>query len=146
MGGVDLNAHLGGPTSQQGHTHVTKPPAVPVLYFKRESDGEMLEVPPLLVNGVTLSVESCLSDAAEIAHKMPSGPAVLAKKRGHDTFLTVQRPGPGIPIVIADCKRYKIKDILDLEGVESDITIMVEWKKAVELTAIDRLSGVESLF
>eukprot|EP00978_Attheya_sp_CCMP212_P026855 scaffold89075_cov36-Attheya_sp.AAC.1 len=146
MGGVDLNAHLGSTTSQQGPTHITKPPAVPVLYFKRESDGEMLEVPPLLVNGVTLSVESCLSDAAEIAHKMSSGPAVLAKKRGHDTFLTIQRPGLGIPIVIADCKRYKIKDILDLEGVESDITIMVEWKKAVELTASDRLSGVESLF
>eukprot|EP00978_Attheya_sp_CCMP212_P031795 scaffold121519_cov29-Attheya_sp.AAC.1 len=83
MGGVDLNAHLGGPTSQQGPTHVTKPPAVPVLYFKRESDREMLEVPPLLVNGVTLSVESRLSDAAEIAHKMPSGPAVLLRDGRH---------------------------------------------------------------
>mmetsp|Transcript_10575 Transcript_10575/g.19259 ORF Transcript_10575/g.19259 Transcript_10575/m.19259 type:complete len:234 (-) Transcript_10575:25-726(-) len=146
-GMVDLNMHLGG-VSPEPVQLGTMPGSVPILYFKRKDDqNNILEVPPLLVNGVSLKVDSYLSEAAEMAHRMSSGSAVLAKKRDYDTFLTIEREsGPGIQILIDDSKKYKIKNILQLDGVESNVTIWVEWKKSVELTEQDRYNGIESLF
>eukprot|EP00978_Attheya_sp_CCMP212_P044805 scaffold323333_cov32-Attheya_sp.AAC.1 len=63
-GMADLNMHLGG-VSPESVQLGTMPGTVPILYFKRKDDqNNILEVPPLLVNGVSLKVDSYLSEAA----------------------------------------------------------------------------------